>query len=191
MNRISKILTACVLAGAAHLASASSNLVLSPSASAVNVGDTFDISVQGTDFLDILIGGGFDLDFDASLLTLDGMTINVLQWEFKPIKGTTDNTSGILSGVSFATFNPPASADTDFDVALLHFTAKGAGNALLTLQPSGNFPFANDLGDVVPVNFGSGTVAITAVPVPAGIVLMLSCLGPLAARRRAARNAQR
>lgn len=68
MNRISQIVAAFLLASAANFASASSDLVLSPSAGSVLVGDSFDISVQGRDFIDILIGGGFDLEFDANLL---------------------------------------------------------------------------------------------------------------------------
>ncbi len=184
MNRISKILAACVLASAANFASASSDLVLAPSAGSVLVGDSFDISVQGRDFIDILIGGGFDLEFDANLLQLDQVTINVTRWEFAPQTGTTDNIGGRLSDISFATFSPGAGAAADFDAAVLRFTAKAVGDAFLTLLPSNNFPFANEAADVVPVNFGRGTVAITAVPLPAGVVLMLSCLGALVTCRR-------
>ena len=186
MNRISKILAACLLASAANFAIASSDLVLSPSAGSVLVGDSFDISVQGRDFIDILIGGGFDLEFDASLLQLDAVTINVTRWEFEPKTGTTDNIGGRLSDISFATFRPGAAVD--FDAAVLRFTAKAVGNAFLTLLPSDDFPFANDAADVVPVNFGRGTVEITAIPLPAGVVLMLSCLGTLAVRRRGVRK---
>lgn len=186
MNRVSKVVAACLLAGAANCASASSDLVLSPSTGSVLVGDSFDISVQGRDFIDILIGGGFDLDFDANLLQLDAVTINVTRWEFEPRTGTTDNISGRLSDISFATFRPGAAAD--FDAAVLRFTAKAVGNAFLTLLPSDDFPFANEAADVVPVNFGGGTVEITAVPVPTGVVLMLSCLGTLVACRRSVRK---
>lgn len=183
MRLIQQCIAALSLAGVCATASAAGNLVLDPASSSVAPGGAFSLTVMGTAFSDTVVGGGFNLSFNAAMLTLDSVVINTLLWEFAPITGTIDNAAGTLSNVAFNTFihSPTGS----FEAATLNFTAKAPGLSAVTLSESALFPFANTAAEVIAVSYGAAQV--NAVPEPASVITMLLGLGllPWALRRRA------
>jgi hypothetical protein len=183
MQVIRKFVALLVLAGAASVASAANNLVINPATSVIGptAERSFILQVLGTDFTDIVVGGGFDLTFDSSVLALNSVTINTALWEFAPSKG--HQGPGTLTDVSFNTFvNSPTG---NFLVATLGFTAKapGATNALsaLTLSASDIYSFSNLDGQEIAVNFASKpfSVTVSAVPLPPTAWLFASGLAML------------
>ena len=179
MHVIQKLAASLSLASVCVAATAAGNLVIDPLASSVNPGNAFSLKVLGTAFSDVVVGGGFNLSFNSSLLRLDSVQINVMLWEFAPSSGTINNVAGTLSDAYFNTFNN--SPTGNFEAATLNFTAKAPGNAAVTLSSSASFPFASSAAEVITVTFGSGQVAV--VPEPATVVTMLLGLGLLALAR--------
>ncbi|MDN3922116.1 cohesin domain-containing protein [Roseateles violae] len=181
-NSTKKLLAALSMAGACAAAGAAGNLVLAPASSSVGLPEAFSLKVMGSAFTDDLVGGGFNVSFDASKLSLTSVTINTALWEFAPLTGTIDNVAGTLSGVAFNSFlNTPTG---NFEAATLNFSSKAAGSSMVSLNASPTFPFANLAAEQVDVSFGSAQV--TAVPEPATALSMLLGLGllPLLSRRR-------
>lgn len=157
-------------------------LEVDPSLKTVNVGDVFTLDIMGKGFINPIIGGGFNLSFDSSVLHIDSVDIPAA-WEFAPQTGSIDNLTGNLSNVAFNTFVSPKSGD--FTTATIHFSTVGAGNSAITLTSSATFPFADSVGNPVSVSFLSGSIA--AVPEASSISMMLAGLGLIGymARRRA------
>jgi hypothetical protein len=158
-----RALTALVLASACQLAAAAGSLVLTPVNSSVMSGNSFNVEVRGTGFTDSVVGGGFNLDFNPAVLSLTSVTINTLEWEFLTNPGTINNAAGTLRDVWFNAFAAPLPTG-NFPVAVLSFAAKLPGNSPLSLLAATDFPFANDLAQVISVSFGSGAVSVSAVP---------------------------
>jgi len=166
MQLIRNLAVLLALIGAAGTASAA-NLVISPASSAIKPDTSFIVQVLGTDFTDIVVGGGFDLTYDPNVLTLDTVTINTALWEFAPSTG--HKGSGTLTDVSFNTFvNMPTG---NFLVATLGFTSKATATtttAPFTLSASNIFAFSDLDGQDIAVNFSSRpfSVTVSAMPVP-------------------------
>ncbi len=185
-HRLHRLAAAAVLAIAAcGSAAAAGTLVVAPASTNAIAGDSFSVEIRGAGFTDRVVGGGFNLMFDAGVLALTAVAVNTALWEFAPSGGSVDNVAGLLSDVSFNTFasNQPTG---DFLAATLTFSAMAPGNATLQLMASGTFPFASHLGDPIAVSFGSGSVAVSPVPEPAtwaAMALGLAAL-PAALRRR-------
>jgi hypothetical protein len=185
MHKLQKLFAALALAGLACSAQASGRLVITPSANSVQQGSSFTVAVAGTSFTDEVIGGGFNLSFDAALFSLDSVAIDA-SWEFARSGGLVDNASGSLVDAYFNTFSAPRTGD--FAVATLTFTAKAPGNGTLALAGSPSFPFANVLAEVIDVNYGSARMAVTAVPEPATWATLVAGLALLGTRRRPVRG---
>ena len=183
MKTLQQLCAALALAGLACAAQASGRMVITPSATTTTPGSSFSVAVTGADFTDDVIGGGFNLSFDPTRLSLDSVFIEP-SWEFARNGGLVDNASGTLSDAYFNTFSTPRSGN--FAVATLTFTAKTPGTSMLTLAASPDFPFANVLAEVIDVSFGSARV--TAVPEPATWATLLAGVALLGARRRLARS---
>jgi len=185
MNTIQHIATALTLTLAAAASQAAGTLGLTPGNSTVNIGSSFAVQVSGNSFTDNVVGGGFNLGFNPAVLSLSSVAINTGVWEFVSSNGSTNNNNGTLSDVFFNSIRATLPTGS-FDIATLTFSAKAAGSSLLTLSGSPDFPFANDLADVINVGFGTGSV--TAVPEPAtwlSLVLGMALL-PMLRRRKAA-----
>ncbi len=164
LNTLSRqALAALALAGVCQLASAAGSVVLTPANTAVLSGASFNVEVRGSGFTDNVVGGGFNLDFNPSLLSLDSVTINTVEWEFLTNPGVINNAAGTLRDVWFNAFAAPLPTG-NFPIAVLSFTAKLPGSSALTLSGAADFPFANDLAQVISVSYGSSTVNISAVP---------------------------
>ena len=155
----------------------------------VTEADTFtvDVYVAGVDTTHGgLLSWGTQLDFDNSLLTASSYTISPT-WPLPGMTNQIDNASGKaeLLATAFA-----GSSGTQ-QLYSIDFTADNAGSALLSLQEL--FPdiltfsgFAGVDGyDYDPeVLFGSASISITAIPVPAAIYLFVSGLGLLVIKGR-------
>jgi len=148
----------------------------------VNVGQTFSLDLVGTGFTDIIDGGGVSLSFDASVLQVNSVTVDTGVWDFFDDPGSIDNTGGNVTEIQFASF---FGATGDFAIATIEFFAAGAGTSALGLTESILNPFGSGGFPLdPPVTFLTGSVTVTAVPLPAALWLMLSGLGVLGALRK-------
>lgn len=155
----------------------------------VNQGDTFSLTVQGTDFAPI-VGGGLNLSFNSSVLQVNSVTINQSVFEFYIGDGTeegiVDNSFGQLLNTSFNSF---FGASGNFDIMDISFTAVGTGTSDLNLSESLLWVFADEFGGYYgdQVTYDPATVnVVSAVPVPAAVWLFGSGIIGLAglARRK-------
>ncbi len=154
-----------------------------PSLSQVHLGDAFTVAIQATDFVDRIVGGGYNIAFDPTVLRLDGIDIPA-NWEFARSTGTLDAATGKVSDIYFNTYVAPIKGD--FLTSTLRFTALSSGHSQITVSDSPSFPFGNEDALAVPVNYLSGSVTVTAVPEPQTLSLMLAgmaIVGAVAARR--------
>lgn len=137
----------------------------------VIVGDTFTVSIIGTDF-PATGGGNVVFEWDPSILTITPADIT-FTWT-GDFTGTpvVDVGSGSLSVGVFAG-TPPSGT---FGIADLMFTASGLGDSFLTISP--NTWVEPDLATLIPDVLGaSGTITVVApVPIPGSILLLGSGL---------------
>jgi Cohesin domain len=182
MNALHSCLAAATLLSCALGAQAAGSLILAPSSTSVGPGDSFAVEVRGSGFTDNVVGGGFDLGFDANVLTLSSVSVDTVVWEFISSDGSIDNSAGTLADVYFNSFKSVLPTG-DFAVATLQFVAKAGGSSALQLAGNASFPFANDLAEVISVDYGSGRVNVSAVPEPATLGLWAAGLMALGLRR--------
>ena len=159
------------------------SLIIEPGSTTVEPAASFSLTVSGKDFDTAIVGGGFNLSFDPTMLRLDSMTIPS-SWEFFRSTGLLDAASGTVTDVSFNTFTAPKAGT--FEAATLFFTAVGTGTSQVTLSASVPYVFADvDVNTVTP-SFGSATVTVTvtAVPEPEALSLLLCGLGVLGLMRQ-------
>lgn len=174
---------AAVLLSAVGVANAGT-MSISPPNSEVWIGTIFNLEVKGTDFLETIVGGGFDLAYNGAALELLSVTIKP-SWEFVPSGGIIDNAAGSLTDASFNSFTTPRSGD--FDVATLSFRAIAGGLWNVALAPSAVFVFSDTSANAVTPLFGSAEVLVV-VPEPGMVAMTLAGLALLgfAARARKA-----
>jgi len=165
---------AAVLLSAVGVANAGT-LSISPSNTEVGIGDIFNLDIKGSDFLDTIVGGGFDIAFNGAALELVSVTIDP-SWEFAPSGGVIDNAAGSLTDASFNSFTTPRSGD--FNVATLSFRAVAAGLWEVALAPSAVFVFSDIAANEVTPLFGSAEVLVV-VPEPGVVAMMLGGLALL------------
>lgn len=148
---------------------------------------TVDIYVAGVDTTHGgLLSWGTQLDFDNSLLTASSYTISPT-WPLPGVSNQIDNASGKAELLATA-FTGSIGTQLLYSI---NFTADNVGSALLSLQeifpdnPSFSGFAGADGHDYDPeVLFGSTSISITAIPVPAAIYLFLSGLGLLVIKSR-------
>jgi hypothetical protein len=163
MKALQNLAAALALAGLCSAAAAAGNLVVSPAAAQAQPGDLVVVDIRGAGFTDNVVGGGFDLSFNAAVLSLTSVVIDNVEWDFLTHPGTIDNTAGTLTGVWFNAFAAPLPTG-DFPIARLSFSALAEGFSALNLMANASFPFVNDAAELIAVTYGSGGVAVTAVP---------------------------
>lgn len=183
MNRITSLLAALALATSGTVAQANAALVFSPPASATLVGAPVVVEVRGQGFSNAVVGGGFDLTFNPSIVSLDSVEIAVAEWELFSNPGTIDNAAGTLTAVWFNAFAAPLPTG-NFPVATLRFTALAPGVAGLQLLGNASFPFVSDTVEVINVSYGGGAITVSVVPEPASAASLLLGLALLPWLRR-------
>lgn len=169
---------AAVLATTALWAQAQTVSVTGP-ATPVTVGDTFTLDIVGTGFTDKIFGGGYNISFDASKLSLASITRPAF-WELGGPDALIDNALGTATDVNFNTLN---ARNGDFLTATLTFKAIGAGPVEVSLSDSPFWPYGNEASEAVPVSYTSASFNVAAVPEPESLALMLAGLGVFAALR--------
>ncbi|MCB1746331.1 MAG: hypothetical protein H6977_06370 [Gammaproteobacteria bacterium] len=171
-------------------------LGFAPADAAVTAGATIEITIVGRDFTAGAggsIGGGLSVSWDPSMLALAAYDTSVFAGDrFFAADNTTtvhDAVAGELRDLSVLSLF--GVADADFDVATLVFEGLQVGVSQLGLgigrfdSNADNAWFDGDgLVAAEPV-FVGGSLAVTAVPVPAALPLFGLPLSLLALRRRA------
>jgi hypothetical protein len=182
-KHLSLALAATLAVGAVHAQS----LVLNPGTKSVSLGDTFTLLVEGKGFATAVVGGGFGLSFDASVLKLNSVNIPAA-WEFfpptGPVTGDINNVAGTLADAAFTTFSAPKAGD--FLAATLTFTAMGGGSSKVSLSASPIFVFSDVDVNTLNPSYGTATIHVSAVPEPSSLALVLAGAGGLGwvARRK-------
>jgi hypothetical protein len=187
MKALSSLAAALALASIGTAALAAGTLVVSPAHSVAQAGDVVVVDIRGAGFTDNVVGGGFDLAFNAAVLSLTSVVIDNAEWELVTNPGTIDNNAGTLTAVWFNAFAAPLPTG-NFPIARLSFSALAPGFSGLNLSASASFPFVADTAELINVSFGSGSVTVSAVPeLPSGAALALGlALLPWMRRRLAA-----
>lgn len=173
-------LTTAVLATALSATTAQAqSIILSPSASTIDVGDTVSVDLKGIGFTDATFGGGYNLSFDPSVVELVSFSIPS-RWEFFRSSGLLDAASGTVTDVSFNTFSPIGG---DFLTGTAVFRGVSAGFSAIDVKPSELFPFAKAGGDTISVAFNGAGITVSTVPEPDSLaLLMVGVLGVAATR---------
>jgi hypothetical protein len=133
-------------------------------------GDIFTVDIVGSDFTE-LAGGTINLGFDSSMLTVDSVVVNSALFDYLP-DGGGPAVGNTWPDIGFDTFvNTPATGA--FTIATMTLTAETEGSSSLTILGSSQFFSATTLLSPTLID---GTVNISAVPVPAAVVLFGSGL---------------
>lgn len=180
---------------------------LDPGRAEATVGEIVRIDIYWDFTKRPVVGGGFDVTYDASVLEYVDWDWSTIDFTFdrsisrKPSVYTgeseyTSGNQGLLDGLSLNDFNDISGGKA----GTLLFRAVGSGISELNLFPDatygedwgGEFAWA-ELGTgkygTVSVGFSGSTVTVSAVPVPAALWLFgsgLAGLAGVASRRRSA-----
>jgi hypothetical protein len=175
------IATALLFTGAAH---AAPQLQISPTTATLLPGEVVEFTITGAGFDRVTFGGGLSLAWNPDVLDLDSVVVDATAWETARGAGLLDAASGTLSDMYFGSFTGRSGS---FAIATLRFVADKPGSTLLAMSGSTDFPFADEMAEVMPVAFSNAS--ITAVPEPGAALLLLAGLAGLAWRRRAVGSA--
>ena len=184
-----RILGATLLLITASTTIQAASLKLVPSASTVaqNGSFTVDLVLNASDVPLILhpnlFGGSVVVDFNRTLLSYGGFTLkNGLSFFDAPVTTTNGNTQTVTFGFD--------NAPDEGTVGTFSFTAIGGPGSLASLglidadDYSGSFASYNPGYKRFTPVFTGTQVSISAVPLPAGVWLLGTAVGALAARRR-------
>ncbi len=143
-----------------------------PLASSAGSGDTFFVDVTGSGF-PTTEGGGVNLFYDASIVTVTSVSIDAGIWDFVNDFGTIDNGTGTVSDILVSAF--PGVATGSFVVATIEFQAVGLGSSPLTITESALNPWASG-GSAINPSFQAGSVTVSTVPLPGAVLFFMSGL---------------
>ena len=146
----------------------------------------FTLDVVGAGFVSNVDGGGINISFDQTVLSVLSVTIDEVVWNFGGTgvnTGTIDNVAGTVNGVMVNTMLLDLTGD--FVVASIQMKAIGVGVSSLLLTEYAMNPWASG-GSLISPSFVAGNV--TVVPVPAAVWLFGSgLLGLFGVAKRKAR----
>jgi hypothetical protein len=141
-------------------------------------GQSLVVNIVGNNWTTATVGGGVDLTFDNSLLSLQSVVIDTANFDIP--YGTCDNTggfsgcatpgastSGSVSQIDFGQLLDSA-ASGNFEIATLTFAVIGQGTDATGLgltQDSGN-PFVDTSSNTLPATFESASVTVSSSVVP-------------------------
>ena len=162
----------------------------------VDLGDTFELVLQGSGFdftsesklIDNVTGGQFfDLSYGASVLQLVDVQI-ASRWIFTSGNktGVIDNGAGTLTGLAFGTF--PATTDDSFEIATLRFQAIASGPTDVRVTDGALAArVAGISGSSITPSFDSASVTVASpVPEPETWPMLIAGLAMLGWRARRA-----
>ena len=170
---------ALLFTGAAH---AAPQVKISPTTASLLPGEVVEVTITGTGFDMVVIGGGLSLQWNPDVLDLDSLVMDAATWDFNRTGGELDAAAGTLSNMYFNSF---IGRSGNVGIATLRFVADKAGSTQLTMSDAVDFPFGDEMGDVIPVSFSGANITV-AVPEPSAALLLVAGLAGLAWRRRAA-----
>jgi hypothetical protein len=153
-------------------------VLFDPSIKTVSLGESFSLELIGRNFTSVLDGGAVDIFFDKNILNVTSIVIDNI-WDFNPVSGTIDNSSGNVSDIEFNSFFNNNSGD--FNIALINFKAMSNGSSGIYLHENLNNPFASG-GEPLAVSFTSGSIS---VPEPPTIFLIGLAIAWIATKSRA------
>lgn len=171
-----KILSIVVLFFLSVSVAPAATVYFSPASFSATTGQGFSLDILG-DFTsgEAIEGGGLNLVFDRLVVNVTNVAVNTTLFDFFSDPGTINNSTGAVTGIVFNTF---AGASGTFRIATIDFTAMGLGSTALILTESSLNPFSSAVAmGSLTVGFQSGSVSVTAVPVPAAAWLLASGLG--------------
>jgi hypothetical protein len=157
-------------------ASQAATIGFNPGDSFADLNDIFTIDIIGGDFFPETQGGGVNLFYDATVVNVLSVSIDSLVWNFTNDEGIINNFSGVVNDVLVSAFNGTGSDPSgSFVVATIEFQAVGPGISALSMTESSVNPWASG-GAAVNPTFLTGSVTVSAVPLPAALWLFLSAL---------------
>jgi len=146
-----------------------------PSSTTVPLNTPFVLSLDGQGFAAGLDGGGLNVAFDPTLLKVTNVTLDPI-WNFFTSPGTTNNTTGTVTDITFASGSIPPPSGNIHIGSISFMTLDKIGTTTLTLTEFTLNPFAV-AGVKIPVSFGTGSVKI--IPEPNTVWVFLIGLGIL------------
>ncbi len=164
------------------------DISLTPAVNDVLVGESFTLTVEGSDFTNDVSSGSVTINWDSALVMLDSSladiassaSINGFPIDF----GTNTIGAGTLSA-TFGTFGTVSGPNFDFFDLSFTALATGSGQALISAGPGGDWQ--DGLGQVVTItDYNAASITVNEVPLPAAVWLFGTGLLGLAgiARRR-------
>lgn len=185
-NRFWKLAAALAFALGASQASADVALSLDPASLEIVAGGNFNVDVVAQIPLDPvnggLVGWGFTLEFDDSLMELTGVTGGPL-WDLVFAPTTTTPLDPLVALLTPTPTSPPEGATgSDVLLAVLEFHCLRPGTSLIEIavadpvtDPSQGFVTAFGTGDQIYAAWTATPATITQkVPEPAGLALVAS-----------------
>src|SRR5687768_7660990 len=126
--KFQSIILAGFLFGSMATHAATVNVSSSANLTALTIGDTFVVDVQGAGFESDIVGGAFALAFDTSVLQLDSWTVDTNVWALG------GGSSVVTGDYYFNAFSPSSNyPNGEMNIGDLRFSVVGLGTTAIAL----------------------------------------------------------